>query len=451
MSAGVSHCGCDIRHGEDGAMSVVLTRPLLRRDEPTLGSRVPWLAGLVAAGWALIAGAGLAVLPALVIWIGGGAADPIAVPAKTGATIWLAAHRVPLAMADGGTLQLAPGGLSLLILLLLYRAGRWTAHVTAAVEPRDVARILMPSVIGYAAAGAIAARVADAAGLNATPVWAAAWSGAFALMAMGAGVVREAPGFAGLAAAVPSWARVVAFGAAGIVLALLVVGAVLTAASIALHSGEVGAGVASLEPDAPGTIALAGLNMAFAVNAIVWGTAYALGPGFSLGAGTVVSPAGIDVGPLPVLPLLGGLPADPGGVFGWLVLAGPVGAGLVGGALVWRNAAGVPRLRQAALGLGSAAGAGVVMSVLALMSGGSAGALRLSEIGPVPWQVALATITLTGPPAAAVAALMDGLPRGLLPGDDIDDHGPGADPPDRDGDDDPAGETDDPTPVTAGT
>lgn len=406
----------------------MLTRPLLRREEPTLGSRVPWLAGVVAAGWALIAGAGLAVLPALVIWIGGEAADPVTVPAKTGATIWLAAHRAPLAMADGGTLQLAPGGLSLLIVLLLYRAGRWTAHVTAAYESGVVTRILVPSVIGYAAAGAVGARFADTEQLSASPGWAAAWCGAVALVAMGAGVLRESPGYAGLADALPPWARIAAFGAAGIVLALLVVGAVLTAAGIVWHSSEIGAGVSSLEPDAPGLVVLAGLNMAFAVNAVVWGAAYALGPGFSLGADTVVSPAGIDVGPLPVLPLFGGLPADPGGIYGWLVLAGPVGAGLVGGALVWQYTSGTPRLHRMAIGLASAAGAAVLISVLALLSGGSAGELRLSEIGPVPWQVALATLALTGPPAAAVAALMDGLPRRMLPGGgERDDGGLGAD------------------------
>lgn len=397
-------------------MSVVLTRPLLRREEPTIGSRVPWLAGVVAAGWALIAGAGLSVLPALVLWIGGGAADPVTTPAKTGATIWLAAHRVPLDLADGGMLQLAPGGLSLLIVLLLYRAGRWTAHVTAADEPGVVARILVPSVAGYAAAGLVAARFAEGEQLSVSPAWAVAWTGAVAILAMGAGVLREAPDAAGLADALPPWARSAAVGAAGIVLALLVVGALLTTASVALHGGQIGAGVSALQPDAAGLVVLAGLNMALAVNTVVWGTAYALGPGFALGADSVVSPAGIDVGPLPVLPLLGALPSDPGGLYGWLVLAGPVGAGLVGGALVWRHTSGAARLHQMAIGLGSAAVAAVMISVLALLSGGSAGAAQLSEIGPVPWQVALATLVLTGPAAAAVAGLMDGLPRRAILG-----------------------------------
>jgi hypothetical protein len=49
---------------------------------------------------------------------------------RPGAMVWLAAHRVPIDV-DGATLQFAPGGLSILVLLVLYRAGRWVAHVGA--------------------------------------------------------------------------------------------------------------------------------------------------------------------------------------------------------------------------------------------------------------------------------------------------------------------------------
>lgn len=383
---------------------------MLTRDEPSLGSRVPWLAGVVAAGWALIAGAGLAVLPALVLWISDGAADPVTAPARTGGLVWLAAHRVPLAMADGGTLQLVPGGLSLLIVLLLYRAGRWTAHVTAVGERATVAHIMVPAAAGYGAAGAVAARFAANDQLSSSPAWAAVWCGAVALTAMGSGVVREAPDAAGLTA-LPSSAKVAARGAAGIVLALLAAGAVLTAASVVLHAEEIGSGVEALRVDVPGLVVLAALNMALVVNAMVWGAAYALGPGFVLGTDRLVSPLGIDDGPLPVIPLLGAVPAGTGGTIGWLVIAGPVGAGLVGGALVWRHASGEPRLHLMAMGMAAGALAAAGMSVLALLSGGSAGVQRLAEVGPVPWQVAAATLVLTGLSAAAVAGLMDGLPQ----------------------------------------
>ncbi|WP_203417377.1 DUF6350 family protein, partial [Jiangella ureilytica] len=46
--------------------------------------------------------------------------------------------------------------------------------------------------------------------------------------------------------------------------------------------------------------------------------------------------------------------------------------------------------------------AAVAMAVLALLSGGSAGAERLTVLGPVPWEVAAATLGLVGVPAVVV-------------------------------------------------
>jgi hypothetical protein len=51
------------------------------------------------------------------------------------------------------------------------------------------------------------------------------------------------------------------------------------------------------------------------------------------------------------------------------------------------------------------------MAVLAALSGGPAGAGRLSVIGPVPWQVAAATAGLVGGPALIVSLFGRPLPR----------------------------------------
>ena len=88
-------------------MTDLLARPLLRRDEPAWGSRVPWLAGVLAAAWALIAGFALAVLPGLLVWVDESAEAPVGDTLRFGAQIWLVAHRVGLQV--GATdLQLAP-------------------------------------------------------------------------------------------------------------------------------------------------------------------------------------------------------------------------------------------------------------------------------------------------------------------------------------------------------
>jgi len=136
-------------------------------------------------------------------------------------------------------------------------------------------------------------------------------------------------------------------------------------------------------------------------NAVVWGTAFALGPGFAVGTGTSVAPGGVELGLVPALPPLGALPADDLGTMGWLVLAGPVLAGVLAGWIIRRRLA---TMRDVLLCLGlTICLAAVTMAVLAALSGGPAGAGRLSVIGPVPWQVAAATAGLVGGPALIVS------------------------------------------------
>ena len=109
---------------------------------------------------------------------------------------------------------------------------------------------------------------------------------------------------------------------------MLVTGLVLQLDTVtALH--------AALDPGIAGGIALLLAQLAVVPNALAWAASYALGSGFVVGAGSVVAPAGTQLGMLPGLPLLGALPAagpgDPA-LLWWLasgVLAGSVAAGIV--------------------------------------------------------------------------------------------------------------------------
>jgi hypothetical protein len=139
----------------------------------------------------------------------------------------------------------------------------------------------------------------------------------------------------------------------------------------------------------------------------------------------------VTVGPLPTLPLLAGLPNGPMGAVGALLLAVPVLAGLAAGWMltlrVVREAEQVPppevrrrpgSSRPAArpkpfeapwsvlIGGGLIAGpaAGVVLGVLAHLSGGSLGDGRLATIGPDAWQVGLVATAVVGVSAAIGAA-----------------------------------------------
>ncbi|HEX6325598.1 MAG TPA: DUF6350 family protein [Jiangellaceae bacterium] len=392
-------------------MTEVLARPLLRRDEPRWGSRVPWLAALLAAGWALVAGLAVASLPGLVVWLGNGAEAPVSEPLRIGASVWLAAHRVGLSV-DGVTIQLAPGGLAIVIALLIYRAARWSAHVSGVVGGRDSATVVGPAIATYAAGAGLVAGLSGTDRMGAAPQSAVVWSLLLAGCAVGLGVVREAGLARPLLARLAHWQRT-AVRATGVAVAtLLAVGAGLVAASGVVHADHMGAVAERLDPDLPGVLVLAAITAAIAPNAVVWGAAFALGPGFAVGTGTSVAPGGVELGLVPALPPLGALPADDLGTMGWLVLAGPLLAGVLAGWIIRRR---LSTTWEVVLCVGlTICLAAATMAALAVLSGGPAGAGRLSVIGPVPWQVAAATAGLVGGPALIVSLLgrpVPGWPR----------------------------------------
>lgn len=383
-------------------MTDVWTRPLLRRDEVRWGSRVPWLAGLLAAGWAMVAGLALAALPGLVVWIGDGAEAQASDPLRLGAVVWLAAHRVGMDV-DGTPLLLAPGGLSLLIALLLYRAARWAAHVSGVETPTGAATVVGPAALSYAAGAWVLAGVSATDQLAADPLGAAACAALAAGAAAGFGVIREAGLIRPLVRQLPHWQRTGLLGAAVAVCGLVAVGTVLVAVSSVVHSDRIGALAETLEPDVPGVIVLALATAAIVPNLTIWAASFALGPGFAVGAETSVAPGGVELGLVPALPSLGALPADDFGPVGWLAVLGPVLVGCVAGAVIRRRMPAARLLSVASSVAAGAVAAAVAMALLAWLSGGSVGTDRLTEIGPVPWHVGVATAVFVALPAMAVA------------------------------------------------
>jgi hypothetical protein len=128
----------------------------------------------------------------------------------------------------------------------------------------------------------------------------------------------------------------------------------------------------------------------------------------------------VTVGPLPSLPLLAGLPDGPIGATGAALLAVPVLAGMAAGWVLTRrllrarparSGEPVPPAREPAWSLvvGSAliAGpvAGIVLGILAWMSGGPLGNGRMAVVGPVPWQVGLVATGVVAVSASIGAAL----------------------------------------------
>jgi hypothetical protein len=148
----------------------------------------------------------------------------------------------------------------------------------------------------------------------------------------------------------------------------------------------------ALHTEVVGGIALTAGQLSVLPNLVLWAVAWLIGPGFAIGAGSLVSPVGTSLGPIPALPVFGALPTGDS-AFGFAGVLVPVVAAFFAGVAVR------PALTRALdhvgpaaiLGVALAGGAvgGLLLGFLAAASGGSAGPGRLAEVGPDPVAVGL--------------------------------------------------------------
>ncbi|WP_375803430.1 DUF6350 family protein, partial [Streptomyces sp. A012304] len=324
-----------------------------------LRDRTPGLAAGLLSG-ALAAGLGLGSFAVLVIalWISSPYPDSgLGGALHVAAALWLLAHGAELVRADTLSGVPAPVGVTPLLLLvlpvwLLHRAGRDAADGGDEDAPLVNARTAWTGVVlGYLAVGGAAAGYAAGGALRPSWLWTAAGVTAVAVVAGGAGVwtAYGRPGGPVEQAllALPRGVRRLVLGAdgreslgvalraAGVGAAVLVGGgALLVAGSSVGHLGAAREAFTQLTEGWSGRVAVLMLCVALVPNAAVWGAAYAVGPGFMVGAGHVVGPTASDPAPeLPPFPLLAAVPeAGAGAVVNW-VLAGVVavvGGGMVG-------------------------------------------------------------------------------------------------------------------------
>jgi hypothetical protein len=166
---------------------------------------------------------------------------------------------------------------------------------------------------------------------------------------------------------------------------VLVAGAVVVGIAVATSLHRVMALHRALNPDAFGSGLLVVGQLGYLPDLAAWGVAWLVGPGFAVGAGSVVAPGTVHLGVLPVIPVLGALPATPFGSR-WAVLAPlavPLLAGLVVGWTSARRAPGtdlgwVSRLLDT---LGAVIVAAMVVMAVVALSTGPIGPGRLAEVG----------------------------------------------------------------------
>jgi hypothetical protein len=152
-----------------------------------------------------------------------------------------------------------------------------------------------------------------------------------------------------------------------------------------------------LHTDAGANVQLVVVSLLVVPNAVVFSGSYLLGPGFTVGTHTIVSPAVVTIGALPMFPLLAALP-DTGPTPPWtsaLIGVPPLVAAL--GAMRAQRHHPTYRWEEGALhGCGGGMLAGALFGILALLSGGSVGPGRMTDVGPLVGAVLVHAVTAFG-------------------------------------------------------
>lgn len=176
-------------------------------------------------------------------------------------------------------------------------------------------------------------------------------------------------------------------GGVAVAAALLLLASIVTAGAIAFSYARIITLYEGLHTEVLGGIAVTLGELAFLPNLVIWAASWLIGPGFALGTGSTVSPLATQLGPVPAIPLLGALPQGEL-AFGFVGLVVPVIAAFLVGAILGPDARRTLERRElilVALGIGLVGG--IILGLLAWLSGGSAGPGRLMTVGPNPWAV----------------------------------------------------------------
>lgn len=322
-----------------------------------------------AVGWVVVAG--------LVVcgWLMGDEAG-LSSALELGTRLWLLASGVPVPVA-GLDVSLVPWGVTALTAFLLWRFGGYAVRrVThGGTGPFGVALVVT---------------VAHTLPVLATAVflgepWRAPgrWAAVVLVLLVAAWAGAASRGGRPVGSTWPAALRGLPRAVAGAQVVLLVAGAGVLVLGLVTGWDRVVGLSAALQAGPFGTALLVLVQAALLPNALVWSGSYALGAGFSLGAGSVVAPAATSLGVLPGLPLLGALPAaGPGSTSQLWWLASGALAGSLAAGLALRSGA-VRRFDACTLlgGLAGVAGA-LVFTGLAWTTSGDLGTVRLIGLGP---------------------------------------------------------------------
>jgi hypothetical protein len=372
------------------------------------------LVALLAALDAVIAAAGgvaIVLAPLTLLWVVGlgSAADWAALWPASG-VIWQLGHLVPLAvtlppeyLSSSGidpaaatfALSLAPLALAAFTAVFAARSGRRAAQagaaatgaVTGTLVFTAIAAIIAVTTLNTLATAELWQAILFPALVFGVPALAGAFAEGWRLDDRGPIARLRARVERGRWGVIPALA---VRGTAMAVTGLIGVGAVVAGVAVLMRGGEVVALFEASHVDVVGAIVLALAQLAYLPTLVVWALSFVAGPGFALGAGTAVSPAGTQLGVLPGIPVLGAVPESSST---WLLLLAllPVAVGVMTGWMLRSRLAATvsPAVRddggfapRLVLAVAVSVLTGGVAALLAVLTSGSIGPGRLSEVGP---------------------------------------------------------------------
>lgn len=250
---------------------------------------------------------------------------------------------------------------------------------------------------GYAAVVVVTAHLAGTSATAPSSARAVFWSLVLSLIVAGPAIAIGSGRLPIWAAFVPAGVRAAAAAARAVLVTFLLCSLLTFLAALVLDWSTAANVLSELHLSGGETVLFLFLSLLVVPNGIGFSGSYLLGPGFTVGAHTLVTPTAVVLGPLPAFPLFAALP-DNGPTPGWTawLMAVPIAVAAVATAWAQRRR---PTMRWTdALIRGCAGGitAGVVLGFLLARTGGAVGPGRLAHVGPFASDAMVHAVTSFG-------------------------------------------------------
>lgn len=325
---------------------------------------------------------------------------------RIGALAWLMGHGSGVAV-DGTRVTAVPLLVTLAAAWTTWRVGHRVGTSVSGHGPdadqiadgeRDwtVPVAVTGLAVGYAAVTAVTLSTASS-GAAPDGGRALGWSLLLTLVVGGPAIAVGSGRAAIWAAVLPANLRATAAAARAVLRSVLLAGLAALVVALVIDFSTAVNVVAGLRLNGAEAALYVLLSLVLLPNAAVFSTSYLLGPGFMVGADTLVSPSVVVTGPLPAFPLLAALP-DSGPVPAWTVVlvAVPPLAAAAGAALAQRRRPTLRWEEGALRGCAGGVAAGLLLGWLAVLAGGAVGPGRMQLVAPLTGDVLVHAITALG-------------------------------------------------------